>query len=218
MAETQVLKIKLENVRINRVSLAKPFQGKPDPSTGKLPDAKYHIDAIIGTDHAQLKPLQEVLRAAIVAKWKDEAPIMLQKIKANNKLPLHKGDIDRAGKPEYAGKLYLSANSADQPTIVVFDNGISIANRGTPEVLTPSHPKYPYSGCYADVILTFYGYSHPTGGQGVSAQLDGVMFRKHGEKLRGSSVVSVSEFTPPPAEDADEDAPPVANDASDGLL
>jgi hypothetical protein len=215
MAEAQILKIKLENVRLSRVSLAKAFHGKPDPTTGKLPDAKYHVDAILEPTHPQLEAFQKLMRAAIVAKFGDEAPVAQQQIVANNKLALHKGDVDRAGKPEYAGKLYISANNADQPTIVVFENGVSIATRGTPEVLVPTHAKYPYSGCYADVILTVFGYKHPTGGKGVSAQLDGVMFRRHGERLRGSSVASASEFSPPPAEDADEAAPP---SASAGLL
>src|SRR3974390_749664 len=207
MAEAQLLKIKLENVRLSRVSLVKAFQGKPDPTTGKLPDAKFHIDAILDSNHPQLAAVKELMRAAIVAKFAEQAPVVQQQIMANNKLALHRGDVDRAGKPEYAGKLYISANNAEQPTIVVFEGGVSIANRGTPEVLTPTHAKYPYSGCFADVILTFFAYAHPTGGKGVSAQVDGVMFRKHGERLRGSSVAAVGEFTPPAVEDADEAAP-----------
>jgi hypothetical protein len=217
MAEAQILKIKLENVRISRVSLATPFKNTKTNASGEKGKDKYHVDAILDDKHPQFEAVRQLMRAAIVNKFKDEAPVVQQQIVANNKLALHRGDIDRAGKPEYAGKYYISANNEDQPTIVVFENGISISNRGTPEVLTPTHAKFPYSGCYADVILTFFAYAHPSGSKGVSAQLDGVMFRKHGEKLRGSSVAAVGEFTPPPPEDADEEAP-AAQSGADGLL
>lgn len=216
MAEAVSLNIKLERVRIARVSLATPFKGRPG-ADGKVQDPKYHLDAIVEMNDPQLDAFKQLMRAAIVAKFADQADVVQQWIVANNKLCLHRGDIDRAGKPEYAGKLYISANNVDQPTIVVQEGNILIANRGTAEILSPTHPKYPYAGCFADVHLNLFAYSHPTGGKGVSAQLNGVRFVDHGEKLRSSSVSALSEFGLKPTA-ADDAPPPAAGTGGAGLI
>lgn len=218
MSENQILRMKFENVSLGYASLATPYEGKPDPVTGKKQDPKYRIEIILEPNDPQVKTLREKMRAAIVNKFGDKAPLVQEQIVTNNRLPLHRGDVDRAGKPAYAGKLFLTATNKEQPTIVVFDkSGVQIATRGTPEVLTPAHPNYPYGGCRADVYVTIKAYEYtPTNTKGVSAYVDGVMFRKHGTPIRGAAAMAVSEFTPPPAEDADEAAPPAA--AGDGLL
>lgn len=196
MTETVSNQIILMDVRIDRVSLTKPFIGQDapiDPATGQKV-GKYHVDCILPPDHPQLPAFQQLMREAVVRKFKDEAAVVLEQIRANNKFPLHRGDVDRAGKAQYAGMLYISANNDEQPTIVVTENGVNIANRGTPVVLTPSHPLYPYPGCYANVQLSVYGYSHPKGGKGVAAQVMGVQFNRHGQRLMGAQVSSASEF------------------------
>jgi hypothetical protein len=196
MTETVANQMILHDVRLARVSLAKPYVGKDaeiDPATGK-PKGKYHVDLILAPNHPELEQFKALMREAVVKKFGDQAAAALELIKANNKLALHRGDVDRAGKPEYAGLLYISANNDDQPTIVVTENDVNIATRGTPIVLTPSHDKFAYAGCYANVQVSVFAYSHPKGGKGVSAQLMGVQFLRHGQRLMGSAVSSVSEF------------------------
>jgi Protein of unknown function (DUF2815) len=221
MAEYVGNHIILENVRLARLSLTKPYVGKDakiDPATGK-PIGKYHADLIMAIDHPQREAFAALMRAAVKKKFADQAEAALELIKAQDKLALHRGDVSRAGKPEYAGKLYISANNDDQPTIVVTENGVNIANRGTPVILSPSHPQYPYAGCFANVQLNVFAYSHPTGGKGVSAQLMGVQFLRHGERLMGSAVSSAGEFAPVKGADADG-APPAtsASTGGDGLI
>jgi hypothetical protein len=216
MAESVNLSILLEDVLLDRVSLATPYPGKPDPKTGKTPEPKYHVDAILGPNHPQLEQVKELMRAAIVLKFAADAPAVSIQIVGNNKLCLHQGDVDRAGKQHYAGKLFISANNSDQPTVVVTEGGVNLATRGVPPeyLLTPAHPKYPYAGCYANVSLSFNAYNF-NGVKGVSAYVNGVQFLRHGVKLRGSSVSAASEFKIIP-EAADGPPPPASGGA--GLL
>lgn len=202
-------RIILNDVRLDRVSLSKPYQGRADKD-GKLPDPKWHVDAIFAEDHPQLPAITQQIIEAVNRKFTTDPTLALEQIKANNKLPLHRGNIDRAGKPQYANKLFISANanSADPPNVVATENGVNIATQGTPIVLTPANPKFPYSGCYANVALEFFGYDS-NGSKGVSAKVLAVQFLRHGEPLRGSSVVAATEFGIV-ATDADGPAPAAA--------
>ena len=214
----------LNDVRIARVSLATPYIGKDapiDPVTGKAA-GKYHIDAILSASHPQLEQFKTLMRTAVQKAFGDQWEVALEKIKVTDKFPLHRGDINRAGKPEYAGLLFISANNDEQPTIVVTENGVNIANRGTPVILTPSHPSWPYAGCQANVQLSVFAYK-PTaknkGAMGVSASVMGVQFYKHNTRLQGSSVSSASEFGLV-ANSADGAAPSTAASSrgADGLI
>jgi hypothetical protein len=184
MTETVANQVILNNVRLGRVSLTKLHVWK-DSATGKQ-KGKYHADLILAPNHSQLEAFTALMRNAVAKKFGADATAALEQIEAQDRLCLHQGDVTRAGEPEYGGKLYISASSADPPTVVVTERGINIANRGTPVVLTPSHPLWPYPGCYANVHLSVFAYSHPNVGRGVSAQLMGVQFLGHGERLMGA--------------------------------
>lgn len=194
MTENQTLTLLVQDVRLARVSLIRPYIGKDakvDPATGKQ-EGKYHVDAIISPTHPQLARIKELMRAAAVKKWKGEAETFLTQIAAQDKLCLHRGDITRAGKPEFAGQLYISASNSQQPNIVVTDAGVNLSTQDGS--LSAGHPLYPYAGCHANVILDFWGYAHPTGGKGISCTLMGVQFLRHDARLAGSSIASTSEF------------------------
>jgi len=194
--------IKLDNVRLLRVSLTKAYVGrdaKVDPATGKQ-EGKFHVDAVFPPTHSQFAALQTLIRNVAQAKWKEQTQQTLDMIKGNNqRFPLQRGDQYRPGKPDYAGMLYISAGNKDQPTILVTENGVNISNRPpgglgqSQAVLTPSHPCWPYDGCYANVLLEFYTYLYGNS-PGLGCSVLGVQFAKHGERLRGSSVASGSEF------------------------
>jgi hypothetical protein len=210
----QPLTLLVQNVRIARVSLLRPYIGKDaktDPATGqKL--GKYHADCIIDPTHPQLPRIKELMRAAAVRKWKGDAEQVLTQIAAQDKLALHRGDITRAGKSEFAGKLYISASNAVQPNIVVSDNGVNLSTADGS--LNPGHACYPYAGCWANVIVDFWPYEHPTGGKGISSSLLGVQFLRHDVRLAGVSVASTSEFGLVAGEA--DGAPPAAVAASGG--
>jgi hypothetical protein len=201
-SENVTKQIKMNNVRLLRVSLTKPYIGKDakiDPATGKA-EGKFHIDAVFPPSHPQFPELQGLIRGVATAKWKELTQQNLDMIKSNNqRFPLQRGDQYRPGKPDYAGMLYISAGNKDQPTILVTENGVNISNRpagglgASPVLLTPSHPCWPYDGSYANVLLEFYTYTYGNG-PGLGCSVLGVQFYKHGERLRGSSVASGSEF------------------------
>jgi hypothetical protein len=215
MSEYKTFELLLENVRLDRVSLTKPYIGKDapvDPATGEK-TGNYHVDAIFDVTHPQLEAIKTLMLQAVEHKFADRTQQVLEIIRAKDKLPLHRGDINRPGKPAFAGKLFLSANNKQQPTILVTEGDKNIANRDTVPVFTPSHPKWPYSGCFANVIVAFKAYEH-TGTPGVSCYLNGVQFLNHGEKLGGSMVASVGRFGLTAA--GADGAPPAAQAAASG--
>jgi hypothetical protein len=191
----QPLTLMIQDVRLAFVSLIRPYVGKDakiDPATGK-PIGKYRADLILAPTHPQLARIKELMRAAAVKKWKSDAEQVLTQIAAQDKLALHRGDITRAGKPEFAGMLYISASNSVQPNVVVTDAGINLSTQDGS--LTPGHPSYPYAGCRANVIVDFWAYDHLTGGKGISSTLLGVQFLRHDAHLAGSPVASTSEFS-----------------------
>jgi hypothetical protein len=214
MTEPVTKTVKMDNVRILRVSLTKPYVGKDakiDTATGK-PEGKYHVDVVFPPTHPQFNELQAVIRGVATSKWKELTQQTLDMIKGNNqRFPLQRGDQYRPGKPDYAGQLYISAGNKDQPTILVTENGVNLSNRGMP-VLTPSHPNWPYDGCYANVLLEFYTYLYGNS-PGLGCSVLGVQFNRHGTRVKGSSVASGSEFGLVPA---DADQTPVASAPSGG--
>jgi Protein of unknown function (DUF2815) len=184
MTETVANQVLLNNVRLGRVSLTKAHVWK-DAVTGKQ-KGKYHADLILTPNHPQLEAFRALMREAVAKNFGADATAALEQIEAQGKLCLQQGDVTRAGEPEYTDKLYIRAASVDQPTIVVTEGGTNIANRGTAVVLTQSHPLWPYPGCYVNVHLSIFAYSLPKDGKGVGAQLMGVQFLRHGERLMGA--------------------------------
>ncbi len=193
-------------VRLGRAWLTTPYKGKPDRN-GKIPDPKFRVELIVPFDHPQLAEIKLKQRAAAEKKFGSEAQQKLLIAETQDKLAIHKGDVTRAGQAEYAGALYLTASNKEQPTIVATDvTGLQMANRGSPNVLLPSHARWPYAGSYVCAHLDFFAYQNE--GTGISAGILGVQFVRDGQKLQGAFVSTGSEFGLAPA-DADG-APPAA--------
>lgn len=222
----------MQDVRLARVSLTRPFQSRTpqvDAKTGAPKKDKYHIDAIFAQTHPQFAALQEIIRNVATAAWKEQTQQTLDMIKGNNqRFCLQRGDLYRPGKEEYKGLLYISAGNEEQPTIVVTENGINIANRHTPAqlampnppaLLTPAHPLWPYAGCRANVHLQFYTYKF-NNSPGFGCGVLGVQFYNHGQRLSGATVSSGAEFGIVPG--AADGAPPTTSNAAptggDGLI
>jgi Protein of unknown function (DUF2815) len=176
ITESVVNQVALNDIRLARLSLAQRYIGE----YGKV--GKYHADVILPPHHPQIEAIETAIRAVAAKKWKEDAPAILAQIAPlNTKYCFKSGDLWRPNCPEYAGMVYINASNVEQPTIVVTENGVNIANRGTPVILTPSHPNYPYAGCRANVILSFFAYT--MSGNGIGAQLMGVQFLRHDTRL-----------------------------------
>lgn len=217
--------------RLSYAYLYKPYQNPQDPNakpafcTHVILDSKIKNAAGELIDNPDVIKVREAQRTIARAAWSDtlvsytddagntsqipEWQMVLNKLAAQDKLCLHKGDISRGGVPEYAGKFYISANSSKQPTILATRNKINVA---VPE----GSPDSPYSGCKARVMVSIYAQS-PKGkpskwGQRVNAQLMGVQFLEHGQAFGGGRVAKLDEFG---VSSTDADAPAPMAPSSD---
>jgi hypothetical protein len=182
----------LHDVLLARAWITKPFEGKPQRD-GKILPPKFRIEVILPLDHPQLPALKAAQRFAAEKKFGSEAQQKLLVAETQDKLPIHKGDVTRAGNAEYAGKLYLVASNKEQPTVVITgENGVNQDSRADSLVVNPSNPKWPYAGCRVNVQLDFFAYHNE--GTGVSCTVRGVQFKSHGKKIGGSFVSTASEF------------------------
>jgi hypothetical protein len=208
----------LNNVLLNRAAITTPLpdkKGEIDPKTGKV-KAKYRVHLLFTQTHPQFNDLQALIRGVALNSWKDQTQAVLEQIKTNNqRFCMQRGELYYPSEPAYKGMIYISAGNKDQPTILATENGVNIANRGTPAVLTPSHPKWPYSGAKVNAHLEFYTYDY--NGKGLGCALLGLQFFEHGERLRGASVSSGSEFGIVPGQ-ADAAAPSAPAAGGAGLI
>ena len=192
-------RIKLTNVRI---TFPKLFKGQEEAFENKG-DPYYGASFLFEKNDPQLEKLRAGVVTAAKAKFGDKAEDMLRTFRAKDKLPVHDGVL-KANKPygaAYAGKLYLSArnNARTNPPIPVFDNVIDPATGKAREILSPTDPKAPYSGCYVTVFVNLFGYN-AGGGQGVGASIAGVQFFKDGERLAGGVSSSADDYDAIPDE------------------
>lgn len=217
MTEIQTIQrqIILNNVLLNRASITTPLldkKGEIDPKTGKV-KSKYRVHLLFPQTHPQFNELQALIRGVALAGWKDQTQAVLEQVKTNNqRFCMQRGELYYPSEPAYKGMIYVSAGNKDQPTILATENGINIANRGTPAVLTPSNPKWPYSGAKVNAHLEFYTYDY--NGKGLGCSVLGLQFFEHGERLRGSSVSSGAEFGVVPAQA--DGAPPASTPPAGG--
>ena len=132
---------------------------------------------------------------------------MLKALKAQDRLCIHRGDVSKVGQAPYAGKLYISASNSIQPRILATIDGIN-------QEIGPDSEYAPYSGCYANATVIIWAQDNKFGKR-INAQLTGVQFLRHSERLSGGGrAASLDEFGPVKSEGADADAP----SASEGLV
>ncbi len=182
----------LKNVRVVfpkfMAGQAEQYKGKGDPY--------YSGSFLLPPDHPQLKELKQAIRAAAVKKWKEDADTVLKTLAAKDKLPIHDGAL-KADKPygaAYRGMFYISArdNAKTNPPRPVYDKFIDPATGKARVITDPNDPRAPYSGCYVNVYLNFFGYSND--GDGVGAGVAGIQFHEHGERLSGGVAASADDF------------------------
>jgi hypothetical protein len=122
---------------------------------------------------------KEISRIA-AEKWGVKSEAILKTIRTNpNKFCFQDGD----NKPYdgYQGMMALTASNAKRPLIIDRDKS----------PLTEADGK-PYSGCYVDATLEIFTYNNS--GNGISASLAGVQFRRDGDAFGGGKPADVEDF------------------------
>lgn len=141
------------------------------------------------TDTTSIAAVQAAINAAVqqgVSDGKFKQPIDPAQTKYP---PLRDGDsMNSNGEPrgpEFAGHWFIAAKSPEtrKPFVV---------NGNVQPIIDASEI---YAGCYVNVALQFYAYSHATGGKGISASLVGVQKAKDGEPLGGAPVDAADVFS-----------------------
>lgn len=155
-----------------RLSYVSVFE-KYTPKDGT--EGKYQTNILIPkSEKKTIKVLQDAIeaakKAAISSKWGGKIPKKLE-------MPLHDGD-DK-GDEVYEDHFYLNAKSIKRP-------GIVDRNR---EPITDEDEVY--SGCWAIVSVTFFGYNKNSNGIGVS--LNNIMKWKDDEAF-GGQVSAETDF------------------------
>jgi hypothetical protein len=166
--------IHLSNVRLSYFYGFEPFTPQP---TQQNPNPKpvYCLHALMDPKHPDLPRVAALIQKVAEAEWKEETSVILPALKAKDDICLHKGDVTKAGKPEYAGLYFVSANNKKPFTIVDGDRTPLRAKDGRP-----------YSGCYANVILDIWAQNNQFGKR-VNATATGVQFLRHAEAFGGGA-------------------------------
>ena len=180
MSSTKVITGKVRFSYVN-IFKSRAFSGSDDE--------KFSICLLIDKeDKKTLKAINNAVQAAIQdgisSKWNGKKP-------ANLKLPLRDGDEDRPEAPEYAGMMFLNANSTQKPGIV---------DRNLMEIIDPDEV---YSGCYGRASINFYPFN-VNGNRGIGVGLNNIQKLTDGERLGSTRASAESDFGGDDFED-DED-------------
>lgn len=163
MAENR--KLMLKNVRLSYANL---FEPRSIVDGGVL---KYSTAVLIEkTDKAQIKAIGEIVNEIInEQKW-----TAAQKKSAD--IALRDGDTEKPEEEPYQGVAYLNAKSNRKPLVV--DQKRQVVD--SEDIV--------YSGCYANVMVSFYPYDN-AGNKGVGVGLLAVQKVRDGEPL-GNTVTA----------------------------
>ncbi len=163
-----------------RFSYANVFEPKSINGSAE----KYSVSILI--DKTDTRTIKAIEKAVELAKQEGISKFG-GKIPSNLKLPLRDGDEDRPEDENYAGKMFVNANSNTKPGIID-KNGMEIID--TTEF---------YSGCYGKASINFYAYN-TNGNKGIACGLNNLMKTKDGEALAGRAK-AIDDF----ADDIEDD-------------
>lgn len=197
----------MDDLLLSFVFIYKPYKSDEGKET-------FTAHGIFLPDHKQIGALQKVIRDVARAKWKDASEDILQQLKAQDRLFIHKGNIAKPGRAEYKDKLFISTsrNASDPPppSAVATVDG---ANQKT----DARHPLAVYSGCKGRIMFNVWAQDNTKGGKRINAGLMGLQFLDHGPRLSGSGRVASADEFGVVAADADAAAPATSNDPN-GLI
>jgi Protein of unknown function (DUF2815) len=173
--------MRIENVRVNYVSLATPKAFATKPGQPAKPP-KYGVVVIIPKNHPQVAEIKAAKDAALAAKWPDPA-----KRPGGLWNPLQNGDdTDLFKIEEYRGSVIINARN-DRAVPVVDANVVPLDKSRYDE-----NGEWG-SGDFANVFVEFYAFDNVQ--RGVACSLQGVQFVKHGERMAGSRKAVDEMFT-----------------------
>ena len=141
-------------------------------------EKKYSVSIIIPKkDTKTLNKIKEAIKAAAEegkAKFGGTVP-------KNYKNPLRDGDEEREDDENYAGCMFINANSTRKPGLVDED-------------LNPIMDKDDfYSGCYGRASVNFYAFN-VSGNKGVACGLNNLQKLEDGERLGGGASSAEDDF------------------------
>lgn len=169
---TATTKIKTGLVRFSYVNVFEPKAASPGA------EPKYSVSILI--PKTDTKTLDRIKAAISLAKIEGKSRLGKYS-EAALKIPLRDGDIEKPDDENYAGCMFVNANSYLKPEVVDID-------------LLPLSKEEFYSGCYGRASLTFYAY--PTGkapnigNKGIACGLNNIQKLKDGDRLSGGSTAA----------------------------
>lgn len=126
-------------------------------------DPVYSMVIVLPKEDAETKKFMKDLKAAVELTAKEKFGKLPKKLKKPWK------DGDEEDRPEWEGCWAIPAKSKSRPGVV---------NGDLQPVMDPDDLQ---SGYYYRAAISEWGWSHPTGGQGVSLNLDNVQYVREGE-------------------------------------
>jgi ssDNA-binding protein len=174
MAEIDIAKIKLENVRLSYPQLWTPKAIED----GKEP--KFSANFLLDNEtHGKLLDQVDALTDRLALDF-------FKKKVTLKRRPVRDGNDDSvADKDGYGdGVSFIVASSKNRPAVVDRDPTIAISE---------ADGKI-YAGCYVNAVIRLFAYDHKVGGKGVSADLKCVQFVKDGESFGAGHVDPTQEF------------------------
>lgn len=144
-----------------------------NPSAIEGQEPKYSVVCLLDKNNAKAINMVKQAVAAAIQQGRQRqgfTDAVLNSPKFSN--PLRDGDVDRAGRPEFAGCYFITAKSKTRPQVV---------DRNCQPIMDQNEV---YSGCYGYVSMNFYPFSMG-GNFGIAAGLNNVMKAMDGDFLGG---------------------------------
>lgn len=188
------MKYMLKVARLSFPNIWKPtaFDDKPD-------DLTFNCNGLIEHSDPQVPQIEALIEQVAKDAWKDNWQGMLASARAQDRVPLHNGDM-KADYDGYPGHYYFSARNAARP-LILQQVPWQVDNEGKPlrdqkGKLIPNEHKEadgrPYGGCYVNISVEIFAYSRPK--PGISAALKGIQFVKDGDSFAGGPPASPEDF------------------------
>lgn len=171
------------SILLENVTLSFPHILEPNTSLeGAKP--KYGCALLMDADSQEAKAVDASIVATAKEAFGAKGDKVVAGMKGKGKFPLKDGNLkeELAG---YVGRLYINANSG-----VV----IPCFNRDRTKMNEQEIREKMYAGATVNAIISFYKYSHKTGGDGVGIGLKGLQFIADGDRLGGGGVAKAEDF------------------------
>ena len=174
------MKLKLKNVRLSFPQLFVPKAIRQ--ADGSMSDPKYNAAFLFGRDHPQFKELSDAILAVAKEKWPTTWQVHVKAAKAQDKLPIHDGDLKTY--QGYAGNVFLTGSSKNPPDCRDADPSIKLGSANSGRL---------YGGCYVNAIVSLWAMDNQYGKR-INAELLGVQFVRDGDAFRAGETTNEDDF------------------------